>query len=50
MKNLLIILFSFFLLNTNIIAQDSKIGRHTISEWHHLIDSTWGEGSKICRL
>ena len=44
MKNLLIILFSFFLLNTNIIAQDSKIGRHTISEWHHLIDSTWGEG------
>ena len=44
MKKLLLIIFPFFLLHISIIAQDSKIGRHTIAEWHHLIDSTWGEG------
>ncbi len=44
MKKLYFKLLVFFLLLTSINAQDTKIGRHTISEWHHLIDSTWGEG------
>ena len=26
-------------------TQEELIGRHTISEWRHLIDSTWGEGN-----
>ena len=21
-----------------------KIGKHTVSEWNHIIDATWGEG------
>ncbi len=28
----------------NSTTEDKLIGKHTLSEWRHLIDSTWGEG------
>jgi hypothetical protein len=44
MKKRLLILFPFLLLQMSVNAQDSKIGRHTVAEWRHIIDTTWGEG------
>jgi hypothetical protein len=49
MKVLSSLFLSVLLWQFTLLAQGTNLGRHTIAEWHHLIDSTWGEGQSTAQ-